>query len=84
MSFLQKTFETMLLESSDYSELKNNLNTLKDSVNELAQSIVSITQTLQAHHTVLGEMLAFQRELVKNLNDPLDLQDPFEDETKLN
>jgi hypothetical protein len=84
MSILQKTFEKMLAESSDYSDLKNRLSSLTDSVNELAQSIVSITQTLQAHHVVLGEMLAFQRELVKSLNDPLGPQDPFEDESKLN
>ena len=84
MSILQKTFEKMLVESPNYAELKQDLVTLTNSVNELAQTIVSITQTLQAHHVVLGEMLTFQRELVRNLTDPLDLQDTFEDETKLN
>lgn len=84
MSILQKTFEKMLTESPSYSELKNNLETLTNSVNELAQSIVSITQTLQAHHVVLGEMLVFQKELVRNLNDAAGVQSPFDDETKLN
>lgn len=74
----------MLAESPNYADLKTNMATLTDSVNELAQTIVSITQTLQAHHAVLGEMLAFQRELARSLNDPLGIQDPFDDETKLN
>lgn len=83
-SILQKTFDKMLVESPDYVELKNNLITLTGHVNELAQSIVSVTQTLQAHHAVLGELLAFQKELVRTLNDTMGTQDPFEDETKLN
>jgi hypothetical protein len=84
MSILQKKFEQMLAESTDYASLKNNFAVLTDSINELAKSTVSITQTLQAHHVVIGEMLAFQKEIVRSLNDSFGVNDIFEDETKLN
>ena len=84
MSILQKTFDKLLAVSDDYAELKKNIKTLVDSVNDLAKSILSITQTLQAHHVVLGELLAFQKELVRTLNNEVDLYDPLDDDINLN
>jgi hypothetical protein len=84
MSILQKTFDKMLAVSDDYVDLKKNIKNLVDSVNDLAKSILSITQTLQAHHVVLGELLAFQKELVRTLNNEVDLYDPLDDDINLN
>ncbi len=74
----------MLAVSDDYVDLKKNIKNLVDSVNDLAKSILSITQTLQAHHVVLGELLAFQKELVRTLNNEVDLYDPLDDDINLN
>jgi len=84
MSILQKTFDKLLAVSDDYVELKKNIKILVDSVNDLAKSILSITQTLQAHHVALGEVLAFQKELVRTLNNQVDLYDPLDDDINLN
>lgn len=84
MSILQKTFDKLLAVSDDYIDLKKNIKNLVDNVNDLAKSILSITQTIQAHHIVLGEILAFQKDLVKTLNNEVDLYDHLDDDTNLN
>ena len=82
MSILQKSFEKMLSASSQYFELKQNFAELIKNVDDLSKSLMNLTQAVHTHHVVITEILSFQKEIVKNFDDGIDVE--LIDETKLN
>jgi hypothetical protein len=84
MSVLEATFEKFLTLSKDYSDFKKSFQTLFESTHELAKAITNIAHTLQAHQTVIGELLLAQKTVIKTINDLTGVQDPLEDPNNLN